>query len=607
MPGPEHVSNRIDGSVSGPVVQARDIGEIHFHGDGTREAAHSGQGRAGVRPDWALSEVTDPFSLEVHRAIEAGSRIADFPVLPAYVHRDHDRLLGEVVARAVGGVSQIVVLVGGSSTGKTRACWEALKPLRSVDQEWRLWHPIDPTHAEATLAGLAQIEPHTVVWLNEAQFHLADPALGERVAAGLRAVLRDPRRAPVLVLGTSWPGYWATLTTPSTDGAHDPHAQARALLAGHDLPVAETFTGTDLEALALEATDDPRLKYAAERAEQGQITQYLAGAPALLERYRTAPVPARALITAAMDARRLGHSVALPRALLAAAAEGSLTDDQYDLLEDDWLERSLAYTAKPLHGVRGPLTRIRPHPGRPEPAQPHYRLADYLEQHALTTRRITPTPPALWNALIDHATSADHKTLAHAAASRGLRRIGARLYAGAAEAGDHLAASSVASLLLEAELIQEAVIWFRRAGDSRGLTEADRLANDATREETAITWLEINATRRGTVAEEMQHLAPLLKKTGTIKKTIEKFQTRAEAGDHDGPWVTARLLEELGQVEEAITWYRRAAEAEDPRALPSAAWMLRKTGRTEESTRLRRFGWEPDGSIAEPWVILPNP
>jgi hypothetical protein len=37
----------------------------------------------------------------------------------------------------------------------------------------------------------------TVVWLNEAQFYL-DPAearLGERVAAGLRELLRDPGRA----------------------------------------------------------------------------------------------------------------------------------------------------------------------------------------------------------------------------------------------------------------------------------------------------------------------------------------------------------------------------------------------------------------------------
>ncbi|MDX6352020.1 MAG: hypothetical protein QOF84_6810 [Streptomyces sp.] len=95
-----------------------------------------------------------------------------------------------------------------------------------------------------------------------------------------------------------------------------------------------------------------------------------------------------------MDARRLGHSPALPHALLEAATEGYLTDTQHDLLEDDWLEQALADTAKPARGARGPLTRIRPRLGQPSPTQPHYRLADYLEQHARTTRRIFPVPPA---------------------------------------------------------------------------------------------------------------------------------------------------------------------------------------------------------------------
>jgi hypothetical protein len=32
MTSAEHLHNQIDGPVSGSVVQARDIGEIHFHG-----------------------------------------------------------------------------------------------------------------------------------------------------------------------------------------------------------------------------------------------------------------------------------------------------------------------------------------------------------------------------------------------------------------------------------------------------------------------------------------------------------------------------------------------------------------------------------------------
>ena len=51
--------------------------------------------------------------------------------------------LGSVVHAAAEGRSGIAVLVGGSSTGKTRACWETLALLRDQDPPWRLWHPID--------------------------------------------------------------------------------------------------------------------------------------------------------------------------------------------------------------------------------------------------------------------------------------------------------------------------------------------------------------------------------------------------------------------------------------------------------------------------------
>ena len=86
--------------------------------------------------------------------------------------REHDQLLAGVVRAAADGRSGIAVLVGGSSTGKTRACWEALGLLRDQQPGWRLWHPIDPTRPDAALRELPRIGPRTVVWLNEAQFYL---------------------------------------------------------------------------------------------------------------------------------------------------------------------------------------------------------------------------------------------------------------------------------------------------------------------------------------------------------------------------------------------------------------------------------------------------
>jgi hypothetical protein len=145
---------------------------------------------------WPLPEVTDPFVLEVHRPVQPEDAPPGLPLLPPYVSREHDQVLGQVVRAAAEGRSGIAVLVGGSSTGKTRACWEALALLRDQDPSWRLWHPIDPSRPDAALQELKGGRPRTVIWLNDAQFYLdtAEAGLGEKVAAGLRELLRDPGR-----------------------------------------------------------------------------------------------------------------------------------------------------------------------------------------------------------------------------------------------------------------------------------------------------------------------------------------------------------------------------------------------------------------------------
>ena len=125
------------------------------------------------------------------------------------------------------------------------------------------------------------------------------------------------------------------------------------------------FTPAQVGELA--GSGDARLVLAARLAAEGEVTQFLAGAPELLARYRNAPPAAAALISAAMDARRLGTGAGLPQAFLEAAAPGYLTGDQWDALGEDWLEQALAYAAVPAKGARGPLTRIRPRLAAPAP------------------------------------------------------------------------------------------------------------------------------------------------------------------------------------------------------------------------------------------------
>ncbi|MDL4814206.1 hypothetical protein [Actinomadura opuntiae] len=521
-------------------------------------AAAAGDRDKGVgRP---LSEVTDPFALEVHRPITP-ERADDLPPLPPYVQRAHDARLAQVVAQAVAGQSGMAVLVAGSSAGKTRALWEALALLREADG-WRLWHPFDPTRPEAAVAELDRVGSFTVVWLNETQEYLgASGDGGERVAAKLRSLLTDPARAPVLVLGTLWPEHHAALVQQST-------SQVARVLDGAVIELPETFTGADLDAVARAAGHDARLAAAVEHAEDGHITQYLAGVPALLERYRTAPASARALMHAAMELRLLGHGPALPRALLAAAAPAYLTDTQWDLAGEDWFEAALAYASVPCKGVRGPLTLARPRSGRPDSEQPTYRLADSLVQIAKSIRPEVRAPihqDALLSAILTHASPANLTRIAHATPEEGdyFKRIYLRTDR-AADAVAWLMARvgaryGLQSMWIAKELLREGRIW-------EGLCWEQRISE--------------LAGPAGNFRDTLQ----IMSRKGRTEEVLAWLRTRAASGRSDALELMGFILRDAGRFDEAITWYRRAeAETHSPEAEFWLLMLLLGQGRTDEA------------------------
>ena len=188
-----------------------------------------------------------------------------------------------------------------------------------------------------------------------------------------------------------------------------------------------------------------RMALAARSAPDGEVIQFLAGAPELLARYRNAPPAARgADPKAAMDARRLGMGIELPQAFLESAAP--VTDRRpVGPRGEDWLEQAMAYTAKQCKGARGPLTGIRPRPARPaardcgDPPGSRtaakgrvYRLADYLDQHGRAHRASLFPPAEFWSAAAAHAAPDDQAALGDAAHDRGLYRDATQLCKNAA-------------------------------------------------------------------------------------------------------------------------------------------------------------------------------
>jgi transcriptional regulator with XRE-family HTH domain len=512
-----------------------------------------------------------PHDLEVHRAgpgaTAAGSDTSAERAWPAYVPREHDRVLAKAVHDTLAGRSRIVVLVGTSSTGKTRACWEAVQPL--ADQGWRLWHPFDPTRAQAALEQLHRVGPRTVVWLNEAQHYLGDRAVGEQIAAAVHHLLVSPEGGPVLVLGTLWPEYATRYTALPTPDGPDPYSRVRELLAGRTLPVPDAFDARALaEARTLAEDGDRLLADALTRAHgDGRITQDLAGAPELLNRYQHAGPAAKAVLQAAMDARRLGVGLHLPQAFLTDAATDYLGQSDYDQLTDDWAEQTYAELALLVHGKQAPLRRTIPRsprrPSFPDSAAtrdaeagtgPLFRLADYLEQHGRTNRRHLCPPASFWHAALTHLTHPDDlNNLAGEAEERFRLQWAHHLRHKAAAHGSSAALSLLA--VLQAE-----------AGDRDG---AEALAQQA-------------AGHGNTTA--LHQLAAMRTAAGDRDGAEALFRQAADHGDT----IALHRLAGTQALDEAETLLRQAANHGDTDAMQQLAEMQARAGGRDEAEALLR-------------------
>ncbi|MFF3604162.1 helix-turn-helix domain-containing protein [Streptomyces sp. NPDC002463] len=545
---------------------------------GTAEADRVGPGRPIGR--WA------PHELEVHPAGPSEAAAPGARPLPGYVPRAHDRVLADAVRDAAAGRSRMVVLVGTSSTGKTRACWEAVQPL--AQQGWRLWHPFHPTRAEAALTQLGQIGPRTVVWLNEAQHYFGDRVAGERIAAAVHQLLVNDKRGPVLVLGTLWPEYAHRYTALPKLGEEDPHSRVRELLAGRTQTVPDAFDAHDMaKAAAFAAQGDQLLADALTRTQYGgKVTQDLAGAPELLRRYEQATPGARALLDAAIDARRLGVGLHLPQVFLTDAASDYLSQSDYDQLTDDWAEAAYAELAEPVHGKQALLRRTTPRPSLRPPipstvvntaklpfAEPVFRLADYLEQHGRTTRRPLCPPDSFWHAAHAHLTYPDDlHNLTQAAEDRYRLQWAHHLRHRSADRGS---TNALYRLAVERE----------EAGDRDGAVSQLRRAAD-----------------RGD-ADALIHLADMRETAGGRDGAMAWARQAADRGYTDALVRLAGMREATGDWDSALSLLRLAADRGSAKAFLHAAYMHEVFGEWGDA-ELAYVAADEDTHYLDEWVVM---
>lgn len=383
-----------------------------------------------VRPSGAV-RVRDarPRTLGVHAAICVDGAVGE---MPTYVPRDFDAELRAAlqVAASDGG---FVLLVGPSSVGKTRSLFEA---IAAVLPDWWLLQPV----SGSAMYDLLPTPPlRTVIWLDEVQRFL-DKA--DRPTVGLMAQLL---RAGLVVAGTIWPDQYDVRTLPGHLSGPD-YAEGCALLdLARVVVVPSRFTPAEYRRAAELSRDEPRLTVAI-RAGKPRITQILAAGPDLVRRWEYAGDPCgAAVITAAVDARRLGVESPITVEYLRRAVPGYLTVEQQADAPTDWLEQALAYARKK---VKNAASAIIPDSGGSMGRTAGYLAADYLLQHSLVSRRAAVLPDAAWQALVqlvDHPQ--DVQRLARSADARCRYTYAIAFYRKLADSGDEGAARRLADLL----------------------------------------------------------------------------------------------------------------------------------------------------------------
>ena len=242
--------------------------------------------------------------------------------------------------------------------------------------------------------------------------------------------------------------------------------------AGGVLDVPEKFGRPDLDRAAVLARENgdmalsEAIDAAAAAGAHGEIAQYLAGVPDLLDHYEGpgADPYGHAVVSAAMDASRTGFTGVHPAAFLTTAAGGYLTERQR-ATAPGWRVRALSYASREL---RGAVCALEPIPPEQGDGVVGYRLADYLDQHGRRERRAHALPSTLWDALASHCTAAEDRIrLALTAEARGLYRLAARLATGPLEAGMPDAMELIAWQCERAGVTEAAIGWYRKSLEIR--------------------------------------------------------------------------------------------------------------------------------------------
>ncbi|MEU4178285.1 tetratricopeptide repeat protein [Streptomyces sp. NPDC026589] len=472
--------------------------------------------------------------------------------VPPYVPRDHDAVIRTRLTRAAdeGG---LVLVVGDSTAGKTRACFEA---LRAQLPEHRVVAPAGGPDLLTAVEVIGRTAARCVVWLDDLESCLSPDGLEPGLLAEL-VRLRIP------VLATMRHQQFEIFAAPETDsGVRTEHSRtattgARVLRQLDPVELDRIWSAGELERAG--ETEDDRIADALAHHGPYGIAEYLAAGPALFQEWHRAARPeghprAAALIAAAVDLARTGLRPPYPLDLLTSAHGPYLTAAGGPLLRPEPLDAALTWATRRRHGVTSMLV--------PTQDPNTWNVFDYLTDHTHTP---VPVPDTTWHIALLHTTDSEDLTRLGLHAHDVEPAIAELCYRRAAEAGDTDGMFNLGILLADTGRTDEAEAAYRQAVEAG---HPDAMVNFGV--------LVAASGRRGEAeaicrqAADAGHskatfnLGNLLAREGRTDDAEAAYRQAADAGHPMATFNLGVLLTEMGRIDEAETAFGRASAPETP-------------------------------------------
>ena len=273
------------------------------------------------------------------------------------------------------------------------------------------------------------------------------------------------------------------------------------------------------------------------------LAEMLAGAPALLRRYRDAPAADPLLysvVKTCVDWTRCGLGRPLPHRQLIKFARSMLEEYRPDLDPSNYEIDQAIHRARQTLAGGGQVALLSTQ--RLADRSPAYRAFEYLvaADDGQGDETLKPVDDATWTRFLNAARNADAAAIGYAAYKRENIAIAIAAYRRAAEAGDPHAQSNLGAMLagyINPPNFAEARLWFERSADAGYL-------------------------------DVLPNLAKLLAESGDMAGARSKLETAIELGDAgliaNASGYLATLLADQGDYDGARSAYQRAIDLGEP-------------------------------------------